>query len=113
MQRWLRYLGICGCGMIWATNSIGTLAAATGDTLRVAGERVNLRAGPSDNATVRSQILQGEQLLELQRDGSWYGVRVLRTGEEGWVFGNLIEPLATTTLRADAGTPIAGFGEFS
>ena len=107
-----RYLAVC-CGMILTITTSSTLLAATGDTLRVAGERINLRAGPSDNATVRSQILQGEQLLELQRDGNWYGVRVLRTGEEGWVFGNLIEPLATTTLRAEAGTATAGFGELS
>ena len=32
------------------------VSAATADTLRVIGERVNLRAGPSDEATVRSQL---------------------------------------------------------
>lgn len=86
--------------------------AAVGDTLRVVGERVNLRAGPSDDANVRSQILQGEQVLELRRDGNWYGVRVLRTGEEGWMFGNLLEPLTPTTLGAEAvQIPSAGFRE--
>jgi Bacterial SH3 domain len=89
-------------------------SAATGDTLRVIGERVNLRAGPSDEATVRSQVIQGEQLVELRRDGSWYGVRVLRTGEEGWIFADLIEPLAPTTLSGGVvGLPTAGFAELS
>lgn len=88
--------------------------AAVGDTYRVIGERLNLRAGPSDDANVRGQIAQGEQLLELQRDGNWYGVRVLRTGEEGWVFGNLVEPVGTSTLGGGAGgIAEAGFGDLS
>ena len=99
---------------ILALPTASPTSAATGDTLRVVGERANLRAGPSDNANVRSQIVQGEQLLELRRDGNWYGVRVLRTGEEGWIFGRLIEPLTPTTLGDGAvGSPSAGFGELS
>ena len=93
---------------------ISPVSATTGDTLRVVGERVNLRAGPSDDANVRSQILQGEQVLELRRDGNWYGVRALRTGEEGWMFGNLLEPLTPTTLVPQpVRIPSAGFGELA
>lgn len=89
-------------------------SAAPGDTYRVTGERVNLRAGPSDEANVRGQVLSGEQLLELRRDGNWYGVRVLRTGEEGWIFGDLIEPVATSTLAGgEGGVASAGFGDLS
>ena len=63
---------------------------------------------------MRSQVIQGEQLLELRRDGNWYGVRVLRTGEEGWIFGDLVEPLAPTTLSGGAGgLPSAGFADLS
>ena len=114
MHRWRRYLAICGCVAALALPGTSALLAAPGDTLRVVGERVNLRAGPSDNATVRAQVMQGEQLLELQRDGNWYGVRILRTGEEGWIFGNLIEPLTATTLGAGNGSSVtAGFGELS
>jgi uncharacterized protein YgiM (DUF1202 family) len=106
---------------LWAAAIVtaGALAttaavAAPGDTYRVTGERVNLRAGPSDSANVRGQVLGGEQLVELRRDGNWYGVRVLRTGEEGWVFGNLIEPLATSTLSGgEGGVASAGFGDLS
>jgi uncharacterized protein YgiM (DUF1202 family) len=89
--------------------------AATGDTHRVVGERVNLRAGPSDDANVRTQVVQGEELLELARDGNWYGVRVLRTGEEGWIFGDLIAAVATTTLGGGGGASpaTAGFGDLS
>jgi uncharacterized protein YgiM (DUF1202 family) len=101
---------------ILAAGALATTAAvaAPGDTYRVTGERVNLRAGPSDSANVRGQVLSGEQLLELRRDGSWYGVRVLRTGEEGWIFGDLIEPTATSTLAGgEGGVAGAGFGDLS
>jgi hypothetical protein len=101
-------------GCLCLAVAVPPAAAAVGDTLRVVGERVNLRAGPSDNANVRSQILQGEQVLELRRDGNWYGVRVLRTGEEGWMFGNLLESLTPTTLGAQAvQAPTAGFRELA
>jgi hypothetical protein len=98
-----------------AVAAVDPAPAATGDTHRVVGERVNLRAGPSDDANVRTQVVQGEELLELARDGSWYGVRVLRTGEEGWIFGDLIAPVATTTLGGGGGPAIAtaGFGDLS
>ena len=105
-----------GCALLALTVVHSTPApAATGDTHRVVGERVNLRAGPSDDANVRTQVVQGEELLELARDGSWYGVRVLRTGEEGWIFGDLIAPVATTTLGGGGGASIAsaGFGDLS
>jgi uncharacterized protein YgiM (DUF1202 family) len=72
--------------------------AATGDLYQVTSEKANLRAGPSDNANVRTQLGHGEQLIELRREGNWYGVRVLRTGEEGWVFNNLVDRTAQSTL---------------
>lgn len=109
MARWLTTMTLAA-GVLGAAAAI----AAPGDTYRVTGERVNLRAGPSDSANVRGQVLGGEQLLELARDGNWYGVRVLRTGEEGWIFGDLVEPVATTTLAGgEGGIASAGFGDLS
>jgi hypothetical protein len=29
-------------------------------------------------------------VIELTRDGNWVGVRVLQTGEEGWIYGGLL-----------------------
>lgn len=88
--------------------------AAVGDIHRVSGERVNLRAGPSDDANVRAQVMQNEQLLELRRDGNWYGVRVLSTGEEGWVFGDLVAPVSSSTLGSgQTAMPSAGLAELS
>jgi hypothetical protein len=85
--------------------------AATGDLHRVTAERANLRAGPSNDANVRGQLERGDELVELRREGSWYGVRLLRTGEEGWVFGDLIEQIAQSTLGGE--TVSAGFLEYS
>jgi hypothetical protein len=110
----MRIGAIAAVGILTLTAAAPAANAAVGDTLRVVGERVNLRAGPSDDANVRSQILQGEQVLELRRDGNWYGVRVLRTGEEGWMFGDLLEPIAPTTLVPQpVRIPSAGFGELA
>ena len=85
--------------------------AAIGDLLSVTAERVNLRAGPSDAANVRGQLLRGEQLIELRREGGWLGVRHLRTGEEGWIFGELVRRDQGSTLERQARS--GGFGELS
>jgi uncharacterized protein YgiM (DUF1202 family) len=89
-------------------------AAAPGDVHRVAAERANLRAGPSDTTNVRGQLGRGDQLIELARDGDWYGVRVERTGEEGWIFGDLVERVSQSTLLgASEAARTAGFLELS
>jgi hypothetical protein len=101
---------VCAGAATFLALGAGPPRAATGDTHRVVAERVNLRAGPSDDANVRSQVMQGEQVLELRREGRWYGVRVLRTGEEGWIFADLIEPVGTTTLGSGEGGSAGGAG---
>jgi Bacterial SH3 domain len=101
---------VCAGAATFLALGAGPPRAATGDTHRVVAERVNLRAGPSDDANVRSQVMQGEQVLELRREGGWYGVRVLRTGEEGWIFADLIEPVGTTTLGGGEGGSAGGAG---
>ena len=97
-------------GPLAATPAVAT--AAPGDLHRLTAERANLRAGPSEDAAVRRRIGRGEELLELRREGDWYGVRVLGTGEEGWVSGGLTERVARSALvdepeppRRPAGTP--------
>jgi uncharacterized protein YgiM (DUF1202 family) len=71
--------------------------AATGDLHRVTSERANLRAGPSEANNVRGQIERGEQVVELRETNGWIGVRVVRTGEEGWVSGSLLERVSQST----------------
>lgn len=85
----------------------GAAQAEPGDIHRVTAELANLRSGPSDETTVRSQVRQGDELVELRRENRWVGVRVLRTGEEGWIFGDLVDRVAMSQL--EGGTGDAGF----
>ncbi len=93
-------------------------AAAPGDIHTVTGEKVNLRAAPSDNASIRSTVTRGDEVIELKQEGSWIGVRSMRTGEEGWVFGDLVKRRTPSTLGGassaggSAGSD-AGFGRIS
>jgi hypothetical protein len=85
--------------------------AAPGDIHRVVNaDRVNLRAGPSDESSVRGTVERGDEVIELTRGDNWLGVRVLRTGEEGWIFGQLLEPVALSTLGTGGAPPVEDVG---
>jgi hypothetical protein len=85
--------------------------AFPGDIQEVTAERANLRAGPSDKAEALGQVQRGDEVIELQRQGDWLGVRVIRTGEEGWVHGNLVQLSSATRLGRE--TEPAGFKDLS
>lgn len=88
--------------------------AASGDIHAVVGEKVNLRAGPSDDAAVRSTVARGDEVVELRREGNWLGVRVLRSGEEGWLFSDLVKRQTASTLGGGEAAPAqAGFERLS
>ena len=93
--------GVVCAGLLTAGAAIAL--AAPGDLHRVTAERANLRAGPSQLAEVRGRTERGEQLLELKREGDWYGVRIMRTGEEGWIAGDLVERVAPSKPGDAAG----------
>jgi uncharacterized protein YgiM (DUF1202 family) len=87
----------------WGTLVLGFLSsvafAAPGDIHRVAGaEVVNLRAGPTEASNIRGTVEQGDEVIELTREGNWIGLRVLRTGEEGWIYVGLLEQVAQSGL---------------
>src|SRR5215813_3519880 len=94
---------------LWLAAGLALMAspalADTGDLFQVSGARANLRSGPSDQTTVRNQLLQGEQLVELRRDGNWVGVRVMRTGEEGWIYADLVTRVQQSQLVGGAPVP--------
>ena len=86
------------CFVVLASSS-GTALSAPGDIHRVSGaEVVNLRAGPTDTSNIRGRVDHGDEVIELTRDGNWVGVRVLQTGEEGWIYGGLLEQVAQSGL---------------
>lgn len=86
------------CGLALSTSVL----AATGDIYQVNSAKVNLRNGPSDTNRVLTTLERGTELLELRREGSWLGVRVMATGDEGWIFENLLEPQTQSRLQRTA-----------
>lgn len=99
-----------------ATLTATAAGAAPGDIHRVTNaDLVNLRAAPSNESNVRGTVERGDEVIELTRDDSWVGVRVLSTGEEGWIFGQLLDPVARSTLGNGGAAPIedVGFQRFS
>ena len=85
--------------------------AGSGDVHEITADLVNLRASPSDAASVRDRIEGGTQVIELRRDGGWLGVRVVPTGQEGWIYGELVRQVASSQLGDGEAT--AGFGTYS
>jgi Bacterial SH3 domain len=78
--------------------------AATGDVLIVTGDGVNVRAGPNGDAAVRMRVHSGQQVIELQREGSWVRAEIAGTdGEEGWIHDSLLARPATG--EPEAGEP--------
>lgn len=108
MRRWaltvVALAGVAGAAGMVAAPAL----AGPGDVYSVSGEKVNLRAAPGDGAAVRSAVTRGEELVELRREGNWLGVRVLRSGEEGWVFSDLVKRRVASTLGTAGGTATGG-----
>jgi hypothetical protein len=108
LVKW-KLAGVAGLALLLAGQA--PVSAAPGDIHRVTAELANLRAGPSNESAVRSRVEAGAELIELRSEGGWLGVRVLDTGEEGWIFGDLLERVARTGLAAEPGD--AGFRQLS
>lgn len=68
--------------------------SASLDLREVTGTRVNMRTGPGTNFDVITQLVQGDQaeVLETSANG-WVNIRVLATGEEGWMAARLMSPV--------------------
>jgi hypothetical protein len=104
----LSQLSLSGlCAVAFAATAV----ADPGDLHEVSGAKVNLRAGPSDDASVLTTVEQGDELIELRREGNWLGVRVMDTGDEGWIYGELVRRVAQS--RLERSTNPMSFGELS
>ena len=90
--------------------------AATGDTLIVTGDGVNVRYAPSTDAKVRMRIYRDQLVTERERQGDWVHVEVAGSdGAEGWIYALLLasptaEQLARAQRRASE-PPAAGLPE--
>jgi hypothetical protein len=69
----------------------GPALAATGDALIVTGNGVNVRAAPSGDAAIRMRVYRDQQVIELEREGSWVRAEIAGTdGQEGWIHSSLL-----------------------
>jgi hypothetical protein len=100
-------VGIVG---LIAVSTLATRAlAAPGDVYKVTADRVHLRAGPSDDANVRSVVEPDQKLIELRHENGWIGVRVASTGEEGWIYSDLLKQTEQSGLGGGGGGPFEQF----
>ena len=105
---------VSALGFALGVAAAGGVQAAPGDIHVVTNaELVNLRAGPSDETAVRGRVEEGDEVIELQREGNWVGVRVLPTGEEGWIYGGLLETRVRSGLDPTVQAGDAGFMQLS
>jgi uncharacterized protein YgiM (DUF1202 family) len=84
----------------------GAALADTGDALLVTGNGVNVRAGPSEDAAIRMRVHRGQQVIELQREGSWVRAEIAGTGgQEGWIHSSLLAEPAGEADQAETAPP--------
>ena len=74
------------------SSSQATSDSEDGIILYVTEEVVNLRKGPGTSNVILAQMVRGQRVSELGRDGAWVNVKDLSSGKDGWVFGRLIGP---------------------
>lgn len=72
------------------------VVARMGDAHFVTGQRVNLRSGPSTDATILRVLTRSTPVFQERRDGEWVLVRT-HSGRVGWIYGSLLD------ARADPG----------
>ncbi len=64
------------------------------DVRRVAGSRVNMRNGPSTDFQVLDQLGRGDEVVVIDSPGGgWVQLRVLATGQIGWMAERLLTPV--------------------
>lgn len=65
-------------------------AVLSANLLYVKSEMVNLREGPGTNFSILDQVVLGDELLEMERAGSWIRVSATESGALGWIFSRLV-----------------------
>jgi Bacterial SH3 domain len=74
--------------------------AARADVVEVTGWQVNVRERPSRSGHVLVTLYRGERFALLERVGSWYHVRMVPSGREGYVHSSLVRVIPGATLVA-------------
>ncbi|MCJ8138500.1 SH3 domain-containing protein [Falsirhodobacter halotolerans] len=66
-------------------------------TAHVTANRLNVRQGPSPQATVLSSLTRGEEISVVKVDGGWTLIRMEGDGVEGWVSSSYLEQVPLRT----------------
>ena len=72
---------------------VETTVVETGPTSthKVAGNRVNMRNGPSTDYGILAKLSKGDEVEVLEEnDNGWSRLRVAATGQEGWMASRLL-----------------------
>jgi hypothetical protein len=86
----------------------GSALAAAGDMLRVTGDGVNVRFGPSADARVKMRVYHDQQVMELQREGEWVRAEIAGSGgQDGWIHGSLLAAPGGDQVAAPSQTEAA------
>jgi len=106
--------------LVWCVLTSAT--AAPGDSLRVTGGVVNLRAGPSTDHRVVAQLQRDDRVTEMERRSNWVRIRFDQPdGDSAWIYAALVEPAppsrSSTAVpsdqpKAEAPAPSAAFKAF-
>jgi hypothetical protein len=83
----------------------GAALAGNDDVLIVTGSRVNLREGPSKDTDVVGRLIQGQVIVELEREGEWHRVDIGGGRPGGWVHTSLVRLLPRQEGVTGAGGP--------
>jgi len=74
--------------------------ADIGDRLEVSGSKAMLYAGPSATASRLVSLREGEQMVEMERQGNWVFVSVKSSGSQGWVQSSVVRKAPSKIIRA-------------
>jgi len=93
----------------FAMAALATAAmAGPGDPLVVAGDVVNVRAGPGTGNSVLFHVSRDQQVVELARTGDWIQVQVPGQAADGWIHQSLLEVPRNASPAPQALEPAAG-----
>jgi len=86
--------------LLIAAFDVSVAQAEIGDRLQVTPSNASLYAGPSSTSSKLVGLRGGDQMVEMERQGSWVFVAVKSTGAQGWVQASQVhKPRAKSTVK--------------
>lgn len=101
-----------GSGVLMASLLSALLApcqpmAAPGDLLETSRTNVNVRADPTTEAAIVTRINSGDRMFEVRSEGDWYLVELPDIGQQGWIYGPLLDRFTDLQSKPAAGQSTA------